>query len=355
MIALLALVLGLAPAAQESERHLKAGQEKLKVGDFDGAIPDFEKCLGLDPAQYNACFGLGVCFWEKEEFRKSREQFARVVELVEKEKPGAPLPGVRQKLLACALLLEDFDAAIVEADRLIRIQETAEYYYARALARARKGDGKGALEDCAAALKEDPRLTKARSLKADVLFAQGDDASALAELAEAARLKPSDPAAFLARACAHYRLERWNDAREDLRLSLKLNQGQNSNLEQEGYARALAWFADARGGVSDPPKVAAFAKALKELGRSPEKNHFLALPLYLAGEVSEPGLLAAAEAAPARKAQARAEVLFFVAEAKLLRGDRAGAREGFRRCVDTGARGVFEHDLAVRRLKSLGD
>ena len=174
MIALILLLLA-APAQDSSAQRLRAGQEKIKVRDFDGAIPDFERCLQLQPEEYNASFGLGICFWEKEEYRKARDHFVRVVQLVEKEKPGAPLAGVHQKLLGCAILLEEFDAAIREATHLLQIQTTGEYYYARALARRRKGDAKGAIEDCDAAIKEDGLLVKARTLKAEVLLSRGHE------------------------------------------------------------------------------------------------------------------------------------------------------------------------------------
>src|SRR5262249_42204399 len=107
MMPLLLVLLSSLP--QESAQRLRAGQEKVKVRDFDGAIPDFERCLQLQPEEYNASFGLGICFWEKEEYRKARDHFAKVVDLVEKQQPGAALPGVHQKLLGCAILLEDFD------------------------------------------------------------------------------------------------------------------------------------------------------------------------------------------------------------------------------------------------------
>jgi len=218
-------------APQESAQRLRAGQEKIKVRDFDGAIPDFERCLQLQPEEYNASFGLGVCYWEKEEFRKSREHFAKVVELVEKEQPGAPLPDVHQKLLGCAMMLEDFDAAVAEATRLLKFQARAEYFYARALARQRKGDFQGTLEDCADALREEPGLTKVRILRADALLASSDVDAALAEYAAAIQRKPSDPGGPLGRACAYYRLERWKEAAEDLKAARKLNQGQNSNVD----------------------------------------------------------------------------------------------------------------------------
>src|SRR6516162_268347 len=131
MTALLLVALLAAPQDSSAQR-LRAGQEKIKVRDFDGAIPDFERCLQLQPEEYNASFGLGVCYWEKEDFRKSRDHFSKVVLLVEKERPGAPLPDVHQKLLACAMMLEDFDAAQAEATRLLQFQARAEYFYTRA-------------------------------------------------------------------------------------------------------------------------------------------------------------------------------------------------------------------------------
>jgi tetratricopeptide (TPR) repeat protein len=342
VIAALATVLML--VAQQSEVRLREGQEKIKVRDFDGAIPDFEKCLELNPDQYNAHFGLGTCFWEKDEYRKARDHFAKVVEIVEQTTPGAPLPAVHQKLLGCALLLETFDAAVAEATKLIAIQATAEYYYARALARHRKGDPKGALEDCVGAMKEDPLLTKARTLKAEVLFAKGEGEAAMAELVAAVRLKPSDPAAFLARACAHYREGRWPEAQQDLQSASALNAGQSSNPETHAYGTALEHLVRIR--LQAP-------KAPKGLKKEAPRSHLLALPLYLADQLSEAGLMAAAEAAPGRKAQARAEALFFIGERKLLAQDRDGAREAFRKAVETGARGVYEHDLAQIRLQEL--
>lgn len=353
MTAVVALVLLLAP---QSEARLRAGQEKLKVRDFDGAIPEFEKCLELHPEQFNAHFGLGTCWWEKDEYRKARDHFAKVVELVEKTSPGAPLPAVRQKLLGCALLLEEFDAAIAEATRLIAIQATGEYYFARALARQRKGDLKGALEDGAAALAEEPRMTKARSLRASVLIAQGDAKGGMEELAAAIRAKPSDPHAHLARAAARYQQGQWPEAFDDLQKAGKLFTGQNSDLEGRAYAAALLTLVEIRRNPSDPPIQPSkdFVKVLKELQKSPARNHLLTLPGYLAGEETQEGLLRAAEEAPARKAQSRCEAWFFIGERKLLGGDKPGAREAFARAVETGARGVFEHDLAQARLQALG-
>jgi tetratricopeptide (TPR) repeat protein len=344
-------------AMQESAQRLRAAQEKIKVRDFDGAIPDFERCLELQPEEYNASFGLGVCYWEKEEFRKARDHFAKVVLLVEKDQPAAPLPAVHQKLLGCAMLLEDFDAAVAEATRLLQFQARAEYFYARALARQRKGDLKGTLEDCADALREEPAHTKARTLRAYALLAASDVDAALAEYAGAIQRKASDPGGPLARAVAYYRLERWKEAGEDLKTARTLNQGQNSNLEEKAYVAALSSLVHLRAGrKAAAAEEAKFLRPLyKELQKDPAKNHLLGLPLYLAGEMTEAELLLAAGAATGRKSQALSEAQFFIGERKLLEGDKAGARRSFRACVDTGQQGLFEHDLARIRLIVLGE
>ena len=349
---LVALVLLL---PQESQVRLRAGQEKVKVRDFDGAIPEFEKCLELDPEEYNASFGLGVCWWEKEEYRKARGHFTTVVERVEKRSPGSPLLAVHQKLLGCALLLEDFDAAIEEATGLLKVQERAEYYYDRALARQRKGDLNGALEDCSSAVREDGQLAKARALRASILLAKGDVPTALDEYAAAIKAKPSDPWAPFARGCARLLLGRDAEALEDFRTSKKVNQGLSSDLELRAATLALIWLAETRAGRPEAAaaEVRGFPEELRALGRDPARNHLLALPLCFGGTLKEEDLMRAAEGAVCRYSQARCEALFFIGERKLLRGDRAGAREAYRKCVETGARGTFEHDLAGKRLQGL--
>jgi tetratricopeptide (TPR) repeat protein len=355
---MMALLVVLAMAApQESAQRLRAGQEKIKVRDFDGAIPDFERCLQLQPQEYNANFGLGVCYWEKDEFRKARDQFSKVVELVEKEKAGAPLPGVHQKLLGCAMLLEDFDAAVAEATRLLQYQPSAELYYVRALARQHKDDLKGAIHDCTAALKEDGLLTKARTLRGYALLVDGDAQAGLAEFAAAIRAKPSDPEGYLGRAGAFVRLERWKEALDDLQSAQKFNRGVSSNLEVQAYIAALTSLVQTRSGRKEAAaeEAKAFRGVLKELQKDPSRNHLLSLPLYMAGEVTDAELVRAAESAPARKSQALCEVHFFIGERKLLAGDKAGARAAFRRCLETGAVGTFEYDLARIRSITLPD
>lgn len=351
------LVLAPGLQSQESQDRLKAGQEKLKVRDFDSAIPEFEQCLKLDPEQFNAHFGLGSCFWEKLDYARSRVHFLKVVEIVEKQSPDATLTGVHQKLLGCHLLLEDFEGAIAEATRLIKVQPTAEYYYDRALARQRKGDSDGALEDSAAALKENSGMTKARTLRAAVFVSRDDKEAALKELAEAIQLKPGDHAGYLGRGCVYYFLGNWLEAEADLKSAGIKNKGLSGDLDEQGYSVALLWLVRVRTGLPEgaSDEVKSFRRLLKDLRKDPSKDHLLGLPLHLAGDVPEADLLRSAEGATFRKAQALCEVCFFIGERKLLAGDKAGAKQYFLKGVASGARGNLEYDLSVRRLKELGD
>ncbi|HZE97062.1 MAG TPA: tetratricopeptide repeat protein [Planctomycetota bacterium] len=352
---LLILLVLLAP--QESQVRLKAGQEKIKVRDFDGAIPELEKCLALDPDEFNASFGLGICLWEKEEYKASRRHFRRVVEVVERRTPGAALTTVHQKLLGCALLLEDFDDAVTEATILLQTQERGEYFYDRALARHRKGDLNGALDDCVAALREDGQMAKARILQASIVLAKGDATTALDGYAAALQSKPSDPSIPLAKGCSLLLLGRDAEALVEFRASLKANQGLSSDLELRAVTLALVWLGETRAGrpAAAEEAIQAWPGELKELGREPRKNHLLGLPLYLGGSLPEAELLKAAEGAVCRPAQARCEAWLYIAERRLAGGNKAGAREAWRACVAAGARGIFEHDLAERRLKAYPD
>jgi len=335
---------------QESQARLKAGQEKIKVRDFDGAIPEFEKCLELAPEEFNASFGLGICFWEKEQYKTSRGHFRRVVEIVERRTPGAALTTVHQKLLGCALLLEDFDEAVAEATLLLKLQERAEYYYDRALALHRKGDLNGALEDCAAAVREDAQMAKARILRAAIVLSRGDPVTALGEYDQARKAKPSDPAVPFSRGCALLLLGRDAESLGEFQASLKINLGLSSDVELRALSQALAWVVDRK---TPAEELKAYQASLKDLGLDPKKNHLLCLPLYVGGVVPEADLIQAAEGAVCRPAQARCEAWLFIAERKRIDGDTAGARAAYRSAVETGARGVFEHDLAQKRLKDL--
>lgn len=344
------------PAPQESEARLRAGQEKLKAGDYQGAVPEFERCLELNPDEYNARFGLGVCAWEKEDFSRARDHFRAVVERVERLHPGTPLLGVHQKLLACALLLEDFDAAVGEASRLIDLEPRGEYYYDRALALVRKGNFAGALEDCSRALREETSLIKARVLRAFTLLSVGRAADALAEFATVIEQKPTDRRGYLGRAWALYSLERYGEAGADLEEAWNKNRGQGSDAEDQAATTALGWLVERRLGHRDQAlgRVKRYRASLKELGVDAARSHLLGLPLYLAGDLSESELLKASESARARKTQARCETWFIVAERRLLEGDASGAREAFRACIDTGARGTLEYEMALRRRNELG-
>src|SRR5262249_36283707 len=156
---------------------------------------------------------------------KSRTQFRRVVEIVEKRTPGAALTTVHQKLLGCALLLEDFDQAIAEATFLLQTQERAEYYYDRALARQRKGDLNGARGGCGAAQQEGGEVGAARPLRGSIARARGGAAPAVEEPAAASGARASDPKPPLAKGCALMLLGRDADALGDFKASLKANQG----------------------------------------------------------------------------------------------------------------------------------
>ena len=117
---------------------------------------------------------------------------------------------------------------------------------------------------------------------------------------------------------------------------------------------AMTWLVLTRSGQTEAARdeIRSYRLVLKELHKDPAKNHLLALPLALAGDLSEVDLLKAAEGAVARKGQARCEANFFIGERKLLGGDPGGAREHFRKCAEA-AEGLFERELALLRLKSL--
>ena len=334
--------------AQDAHTLLASGQEKLKAKSYDAAIADFEACLAKDAAQFNAHFGLGVCRWEKDEIRAARTHFGKVVELVERKSPEAALPRVYQQLLACDLLLEDFDRAIEDASYLLKLQATGEYYFDRALAQQRKGDWAEAINDGRKALVESPNLIKARVLRGQVYLLKGDPEWARHEFEEAVKSAPESWEAHAGLGTGDYFLQRPSTARESLEQSRRLNRGITRSLDDDAYCASLLWLlATRRGDPQEASRAAASVEALLQADRiDGSRNRYVRILRYLSGGLSESALLEAAGKVASSRKQAQCEACFFIGEKKLLEGDKAGARDAFRRVLAAEAVGCLEHDAA---------
>jgi lipoprotein NlpI len=167
----------------------------------------------------------------------------------------------------------------------------------------------------------------------------------------------------------------WAGALADFNRALDMNSKNAAAYSQRGVARQIE--GDFSGALSDYDKFIAAKPEdsdwerlyrqtlLWRLGRAPEdfskslagckEGWVKTLALFLVGKLDEKALLAAAEksdgeSVPVQKALAR----YYIGMMRLSKGDKAGARDSFRKCRAAGMTSDDEYHFAGAELRRLG-
>lgn len=140
---------------KEMEGIFKETTEKIRQGDYDGAIAMLEDVLKKDPRDTNALYLLGMSYSKKQMYSYAIEALTQVVQLV-----------------------PDFPPAQFEL----------------AISYQNQGDKGKALEHYRKALELDPNNPDAAYNAGLILFAQGSMDEALSHFEKAVSLRPDDPA-----------------------------------------------------------------------------------------------------------------------------------------------------------------
>jgi len=209
---------------------------------------------------------------------------------------------VRSGLAACGR--RDFDSAVADYNQALEINpNNVDAYANRALAKVEKGDLAGALADFARALALNPNSADIHAGRALVRQIYGDFSGALADYDQVIELKPDDS--------INARIHR-----QTLLCRLGFPPGD--------FSKAVAGWKD---------------NWLKTVG------------LFLADQLEETALLAAAEGKDAAQAPGRrCEAFYCIGMKRLCNSDSAGAAEFFRKCVATGERRYAEYHFAAAEL-----
>jgi tetratricopeptide (TPR) repeat protein len=145
------------------------GFAKEKLGDFKGAIADYDEAIHLNPKYVSAFNHRAIAKYR----------------------------------------LGDFEDAIADYDEAIHLNpKYVSAFNNRALAKYKLGDYKGAIADFDAALRLDPKNTKAFNNRGNTKYKLGDYKGAIADYDAALRLDPKNTKAFNNRALAKDKLER---------------------------------------------------------------------------------------------------------------------------------------------------
>jgi tetratricopeptide (TPR) repeat protein len=100
---------------KEADAGVKKASEKIRGGDFDGAVALLEPVLAKSPADANALFYLGLARAGKQQYREAVEPLTRVTEL------QPDFSGAWLELGICHGKLGDVDKALADYDRTLQL------------------------------------------------------------------------------------------------------------------------------------------------------------------------------------------------------------------------------------------
>jgi tetratricopeptide (TPR) repeat protein len=199
------------------------GFERLKAGDEQGALEDYDRAVKVDDAFAAAYLRRGEVRLRKRDLYGARSDWVRVIEL----RPGSALA-----------------------------------YALRGGVRARQGDLEGASEDLDRALALDPNLAQAYDGRGSVRLERGDFEGAMADYQRALELEPRLAQAWANRGLALLRAGKIKRAATDLERAVEL-----------GHVAAALGLADAREQLGDTKgALRSYQRAVEVSPNDPEAH-----------------------------------------------------------------------------------
>jgi len=222
------------------------------------------------------------------------------------------------------------------------------FYVRGSLEAATHYDFEAAVADASKALELNPQYVQAHGSRGNYKAHLGDDVGAAADEEMAMKLNPQYAYPYAVRGRLRYDAHDFANALADFRKFCQLDLG-----HAQDYGRFRIWLIRAR--LGDP------ASATRELqtylqSRKPRNSNDWPLQIarFLAGGLSEPELLHAAENPDQKKNDdCHCEAWFYAGSKRLIDGDPVTAADDFNKCLATGVKNFDEYLTASAELKSL--
>jgi len=133
------------PKESSNRRWMISGNQKLRNGDYDGAIADFSRAISLEPSNSGYYLIRANAKERKRDYAGAIADYTRAIEFEREDKDVLYFTRAGAKELT-----GDLDGAIADYTRAIEISpKFADAYLGRGLVKQKKGDAKDAAADLA--------------------------------------------------------------------------------------------------------------------------------------------------------------------------------------------------------------
>jgi tetratricopeptide (TPR) repeat protein len=342
---------------QAAERHYRDGLIKMRRGDFDGALAEFDRALDGVPDLADAALARAELLDGLGRSDAARGEYERVRRLRSQTPAGAP---DRRYLFRRS----GHFAFEIESYELVRnnVRNRILPHLAHGNALLIRGRASEALDSYERALKVKPNLPEILALKGEALSALGRYEEAIQAFDTVLVAFPTDTETLNGRGIARMALGRVSDANDDWRRQLELLPKTQSAaracvaMRQGDYGAAFHEFELARTKEPANPYWLLYRLTAGRLAGVPAQPVAASagdpwpgvLIAFQAGEATEEALLGHADT-PCRATEAR-----FQMGVVALAGNPAAARRHWREVVDGGAPALIEYAAARNELARLG-
>jgi tetratricopeptide (TPR) repeat protein len=197
--------------------YLKRGYAEMMLENYDNAINDMNEAIKMNPGFEKAYYLRGVCRFEMSDY-KAAEEDMKV--FIDKDKSD---PSAYNYLAGCRYIQQDFKGALENYDMVVKLDPNyLNIYTNRGMMRHYQGDLKGAVEDYDKALAADPGNIAAYNNRGGAKLDMGDAKGAMDDLNKAISLKKDYAEAYNNRGKARIALGDNKGACEDFKKALSL-------------------------------------------------------------------------------------------------------------------------------------
>jgi tetratricopeptide (TPR) repeat protein len=180
-----------------AEVYSNRGDAKIRKGDLDGAIADYNKAIELKPDLAVAYYNRGTAKRAKGDLDGAIADYNKGIELKPDLAVAYYIRGAAKEIKG------DIDGAIADCNKAIQLKpDFAKAYFNRGLAKQAKGDLDGAIKDYNEAIQLKPDLAEAYGDRGAAKGAKGDLDGAIADCNKAIQLKPDFAEAYFNRGLA---------------------------------------------------------------------------------------------------------------------------------------------------------
>lgn len=209
-----ALPTNLSPSKRTAEEYFYSGYDKSLLGDYRGAIEDFNKAIQLDP-DYTLAYSIRG-------FTKA--------------------------------FLGDDRGAIEDFNKAIQFEpDLTDAYTLRGVAKSHLGDNRGAIEDYNKAIQLDPDNNKAYYNRGITKSTLGDARGAIQDLTMAIQLNPDEPQQYTKRGACKFTSGDYEGAIQDFTKAIQFNPDDHKLYTFRGYSKS--YLGDERGALEDYNKA----------------------------------------------------------------------------------------------------